>query len=159
MLDRETSAAVGKLVSAVVALLFAATVAGMMFFRYQDRAENRKLYTVPVTGYVQKCDAYTKRVRSSNGVYSDRRYYVVTVGYEIEGKKFSAVLEESRSYNTGAGVSLMYDPDTFVAVRLSETQQDPVPYMIGGGIILFSVLIGAVGIVSFLRGRNGNDIW
>ncbi|MBR3448872.1 MAG: hypothetical protein IKH27_13825 [Oscillospiraceae bacterium] len=159
MLDRATSAAVGKMVSAVITLLFAAIVAGMMFFHYQDEAEIRNLYTVPVPGYVQKCDAYANRVRSSNGVYSNRLYYVVTVGYEIDGKKFSTVLKESRPYNVGTAMTLMYNPETFAAVRLSETQQDSVLYMIGGAVVVFSVLSGVVSIVSFLRGCKRNENW
>ena len=142
-----------KIADGIICFLVAAIMIILMIVQYQSTSSNARLYTVPVTGTVQQCESYQKKVRSGRRGSKVKTYYTITIGYETDSgqKRTIERREQTRSYQKGEEVALMCNADTGEAVRKSETVQDPKIYIF---LSLFSLAMITGGVLGVKRGLN-----
>ena len=135
----------GKIAWGIVSFLAAILMIVLMIILYQETSRDKMLYTVPVTGTVQKCESYQRTQPGGIHRLKAKTYYAITISYETDSaqQRTIKILNQTRPYQNGEAVELMCNPDTNEAVRKSETVQDPYIYIF---IILFALamIVGGV---------------
>ena len=142
-----------KIIYGIACFLIAALLIILMIILYHETSRDAKRYTVPVTGTVQQCESYKRTTPASGRRIKYKTYYAITISYETDSaqQRTIKVLNQTRLYQNGEEVELMYDPDTNEAVRKSETVQDTKLYIF---LCILTLTTIAVGVLCVKQGRN-----
>lgn len=150
-----TNTPVNRMITGIACILIAGIIIVLLLMQYQETNLKAKLYTEPVTGTVQQCEAYRKTERSAGrfGGTRVKTYYTVTIGYDLEKGHPLTIERRGQTWPQAVGteIPLLYNPDTGEAVRKTETVQDPKAYLLLGAAALVFAGIGVLYVISARR--------
>ena len=146
---------VNRMISGIACFLIAVIFIALAVLHFQETKLKAELYTEPITGTVQQCEAYQKTERSAgrHGGTRVKTYYAITIGYEIEKGHPLTIERREQTWPQAVGteIPLMYNPKTGEAVRKSETVQDLKVYLVFGAVALIFAGVGLVYVMTARR--------